>query len=139
MVVVTGLGYEIPPALRTWFAEGVLAGEQESASYSHDVDPVPFLRIRKTAKFMSKQDRLALAAATQSVRASGLAPDVLETKTLVAMAVGPIPFQESEAMEVAEHSCVDNRFSEERFCQEALQYLVHMTISILKLVTLYQL
>ncbi len=121
MVVVTGLGYEIPAALRTWFAEGVVTGEQASASLSHDADPVPLLRVRKTAKFMSKQDRLALCAAARAVSVSGLAANVLETETLIAMAVGPIPFQEGEALEVAEHSCVDNRFSEERFCKEAYE------------------
>ena len=121
MVVVTGLGYEIPAALRTWFADGVVTCEQASASLSHDADPVPLLRVRKTAKFMSKQDRLALCAAARAVSVSGLASDVLETKTLIAMAVGPIPFQESEARDVAEHSCVDSRFSEERFCKEAYE------------------
>lgn len=121
MVVVTGLGYEIPMALRTWFAGGLLADGQESASLAHDADPVPFLRVRKTAKFMSKQDRLALSAAARAVSTSGLNADELETKTLVAMAVGAIPFQEGEARDVAEHSCVDKRFSEERFCQEAYE------------------
>ena len=52
-VVVTGAGCECP-------VDGAL---------SHDVDPVPYLRVRKTAKYLSKQDRLALGAASRAVRA----------------------------------------------------------------------
>jgi 3-oxoacyl-(acyl-carrier-protein) synthase len=104
-VVVTGAGCECP-------VDGAL---------SHDVDPVPYLRVRKTAKYLSKQDRLALGAASRAVRAAGLGGDELEHRTLIAMGVGPIPFQRDEALAVAELSRVEEAFSVDRFCREAYE------------------
>ena len=120
-VVVTGLGYEFPASLRSWFAAGISAELQGTAALSHDADPVPFLRVKKTAKFMSKQDRLAMSAAARAVSSSGLPADVLETQTLIAMGVGPIPFQEDEALAVAELSHQDGSFSVECFCRDAYE------------------
>lgn len=104
-VVVTGAAFELPPA-------GALA---------HDADPLPFLRVRKSAKFLSKQDRLALAAASRAAASAGLDAAALESGTLIAMGVGPIPFQEEEALAVAEHSAEGGAFSVSRFCREAYE------------------
>lgn len=119
--MVTGLGYEFPSSLRSWFEAGISAELQGTSPLTHDADPVPFLRVKKTAKFMSKQDRLAMSAAARAVSSSGLSADVLETQTLIAMGVGPIPFQESEALAVAERSRQDGSFSAECFCRDAYE------------------
>lgn len=103
-VAVTGFAYEVP-----------------AASLSHDADPGPFLRVRKTVKFMSKQDRLAMVAAASAVRSAGLTPGLLATETTISMCVGPIPFQKDEALQVAEHSGDCNGFSMERFCGNAYE------------------
>lgn len=118
-VVVTGLGYEVPPAIQLWIESGISGLLPDGELLSHDADPLPFLRVRKTVKFMSKQDRLAMSAAAMAVKASGLPADELELQALIVMGVGPISFQKDEAMQVAVNSSVNGEFSMDRFCREA--------------------
>lgn len=127
-VVVTGVGCELPPALHPWLAGEPAAAVAPGAALSHDADPLPFLRVRKTAKFLSKQDRLALAAAAGAVRTAGLSAETLEERTLIAMSVGPIPFQRDEAMAVAHSSSENGEFSMPRFCRDAYEQINPMLL-----------
>lgn len=120
-VVVTGVAYEIPPGLLQWFANGQRDGHGVCTALAHDADPTPYLRVRKTVKFMSKQDRMAVPAAARAVQSSGLSAEVLATQTMVAMCIGPIPFREDEARLVADKSSHDNEFSMDSFCRNAYE------------------
>jgi 3-oxoacyl-(acyl-carrier-protein) synthase len=127
-VVVTGLGCEVPPAVSPWLAADPSAATPPDALLCHDADPLPFLRVRKTAKFLSKQDRLALSAAAAAVRSASLTADLLAERTMIAMGVGPIPFQRDEAMAVARQSGDHGEFSMQCFCREAYEQINPMLL-----------
>ena len=127
-IVVTGLGCEVPAVLRPWLAGGASAAIPPDAPLGHDADPLPFLRVRKTAKFLSKQDRLALSAAAAAVQTAALSAETLELQTLIALSVGPIPFQRDEAMLVAENAREADGFSMARFCRDAYEQINPMLL-----------
>ncbi len=120
-VVVTGVGLELPAALRPWLACDMPAACLDGDALAHDADPLPFLKSRKTMKFMSKQDRLAMCAAAQAVNGAALPAELLDMDTMIAMCVGPIPFAESDAMAVAAHAHANDEFSMQQFCGEAYE------------------
>lgn len=127
-IVVTGVGLEVPVAIRSWFEAGGLLEAAGGAALSHDADPVPFLRVRKSAKFMSKQDRLALASAARAVQSARLTPELLDTQVAISMCVGVIPFKEDEAVQVAERSRRGNEFSMEAFSRDAYEVVNPMLV-----------
>ncbi len=112
-VVITGIGCEVSSDVRNY-----LAGKERKISdiqLSHDCSPAEFLRKRKTLKFMSKQDRLALAAAGRALACSGAEAESLKLRCGVFMSVGYIPFQREEADQLCAHAQENKRFSMKEF------------------------
>ena len=69
----------------------VLGGEHGETS----CDPIPFLKVRKSRKFMGVQDDLAVVAAGRALQQAGLGTNLGERTGLYA-AIGFIPFDQSE-------------------------------------------
>ena len=78
----------------------------------------PYLRFRKLAKFMGKQDGLAVVAAARAVQAAGLAAPLGERCGLYA-AVGYIPFEASDINRLIDASLDGEDFSMQRFAAHA--------------------
>jgi 3-oxoacyl-(acyl-carrier-protein) synthase len=115
-VVLTGIGYEISPEVERYLITG--SGNIPEMPLSHDCNPSAFLRVRKTLKFMSKQDRLALSAAGKALRDSQVPPEILTEKCGVFMAVGYIAFRRADAEELCRYAQDYEGFSMKRFSTE---------------------
>ena len=87
----------------------VLLGPEEPGC-----DPTPWLRERKTRKFLGLQDDMAVVAAGRAVTQAGLGRSLGE-RTGLYLAVGWIPFQWDDIRAVYEASIEDGRFSMGRF------------------------
>lgn len=59
-------------------------------------DPTPWLKVRKSRKFMGVQDDLAVAAAGAALASAGLAGRPLGDRTGLYLAVGYIPFEKAD-------------------------------------------
>jgi 3-oxoacyl-(acyl-carrier-protein) synthase len=83
------------------------------------VDVRPWLRERKSKKYMGLQDELAVACAGLALKQAGLAEHLAGERTGLFIAVGYIPFRESDILPVLEGS-LDERgqFDMRRFAQE---------------------
>jgi hypothetical protein len=79
-------------------------------------DPLPYMKSPKMLKFMGKQDRMAVVAASRAVQKAG----VHSLKTGIYMAVGSIPFEQQDIEPLARHSAKDGRFSMEAFSTTGL-------------------
>jgi hypothetical protein len=102
--VVTGLGH-------------ALVGEGGEAV----VDPVPYLRARKSRKFMGLQDDLAVVAAGRALASAGLGLSDLGERAGLFLVVGYIPFDERDIGPVLAGSLDDDgRFSMARFADEGV-------------------
>lgn len=112
-VVVTGFGWETSPETGDYLVGRI--DRIPDDRLSHDCRPVEFLKKRKTMKFMSKQDRLALSAAGKALSASGAEVDRLRSGCGVFMSVGHIPFQRDEAERICTLSTENGRFSMKAF------------------------
>ncbi len=66
---------------------------------------------------MSKQDRLALAAAGKALASSGAEADSLKLRCGVFMSVGYIPFERVEADRLCACAQQNNRFSMKEFSE----------------------
>ena len=84
------------------------------------VDVRPFLPALKMRKFMAPQDRMAVSAAGLALRAAGLERPLGE-RTGLFLAVGPIPFEESDLTAVVDSSVVDGAFSMPRFSTDGMR------------------
>lgn len=76
-------------------------------------DPLPFLRTRKSRKFMGLQDDLAVVAAGRALASAGRTS--LGERAGLFLAVGYIPFLESDIAPVLEASMDGERFDVRRF------------------------
>jgi 3-oxoacyl-(acyl-carrier-protein) synthase len=81
------------------------------------VDPTPFLREKKSRKYMGLQDELAVVCAGRALEQAAWAPPPGERTGLYA-AVGYIPFRERDVDPVLDGSLVDGAFSLTRFAAE---------------------
>ncbi|MFO0734880.1 MAG: beta-ketoacyl synthase N-terminal-like domain-containing protein [Labilithrix sp.] len=92
-------------------AGSILLGEGEAC------DPTPFLRTRKSRKFMGLQDELAVVAAGRALASAGLAAADLGERAGLFLAVGYIPFLEEDIAPVLAASMNDegDRFDVRRF------------------------
>lgn len=90
-LVVTGFGHAGPPC-----------------------DSNPYLKVRKQRKFMGLQDELAVVAAGRALESAGL-PGSLGERAGLFLAVGYIPFEQSDVDLLLAGSLQDGRFSMERF------------------------
>ncbi len=116
-VVLSAVGREVSD--EAW---AVLAGGSPApsrAAYPHDCQPTHFLQVRKTIKFMSRQDRLAVAAAGKTLEAAGLAAGDGCAGVGLFLCVGYIPFERDEAESLCALSQADGRFSMEVFTTQA--------------------
>jgi 3-oxoacyl-(acyl-carrier-protein) synthase len=77
-------------------------------------DPTPYLRVRKSRKFMGLQDDLAVVAAGRALESAGLGRDLGE-RTGLFLAVGYIPFREEDILPVLAASMEGERFDVRRF------------------------
>jgi 3-oxoacyl-(acyl-carrier-protein) synthase len=84
-------------------------------------DPTPFLKVKKSRKFMGLQDDLAVACAGRALAAAGLSGKPLGERAGLYLAVGYIPFQEADFGPVLDASTEDGRFSMRRFAEEGYQ------------------
>jgi len=115
-IVVTGIGREVSPDVRDWLRGRVK--DISALDLSWDCKPVEYLRAKKTLKFMSKQDRLAVAAAGEALTDSGIEEQRLRLECGVFIAVGYIPFAQENADKLIALSQQDNRFSMKKFAAE---------------------
>jgi 3-oxoacyl-(acyl-carrier-protein) synthase len=76
-------------------------------------DPTPYLKVRKNRKFMGVQDDLAVVAAGLALKQAGLASELGERVGLY-LAVGYIPFEQSDIDQLLENSIDDGRLSMQR-------------------------
>ena len=86
---------------------------------SGTIDVAPYLRDRKMAKFMSKQDKLALIAASLALRDSGLAGIELGDRCGVYFGMGTLPFEQAPLESLFANSVVGGKFSMDRFSTDA--------------------
>lgn len=91
------------------------------ASLETPIDVAPLLKDRKSAKFMAKQDKLALIACHRAVQASGLRAEALAERTGIYLSVGPLPFEEPDLDLLHDKSIEEGRFSFRRATNEAFQ------------------
>jgi hypothetical protein len=80
-------------------------------------DPTPYLKVRKQRKFMGTQDDLAVVAAGRALELAGLREPLGERAGLF-LAVGYIPFEQSDIDLLLGGSLEDGRFSMARFSTE---------------------
>ncbi len=112
-VVVTGIGTSMTEDLREY-----LIGKSSIDSpyqVTYDPYPVEYLRQRKTLKFMSKQDRLALESAGNAIENAAIPQEVLRNTTAVFLTVGYIPFELDTAVELCDGSMENGQFSMQKF------------------------
>jgi 3-oxoacyl-(acyl-carrier-protein) synthase len=84
------------------------------------VDVRAFLPTPKMRKFMAPQDRMAVAAAGLALAEAGLARPLGERAGLF-LAVGPIPFDESDLAAVVDSSVEQGAFSMARFSTDGMR------------------
>jgi len=116
-VTVSGLGWEISPD-----AWQCLIGNQTDPSrlqLTHDCDPTGYLRVPKTIKYMSKQDRLAVNASGKALESAGCNPEKLNDSCGLFMTVGYIPFKREAAERISGYSQDQGRFSMQKFSTDA--------------------
>jgi hypothetical protein len=116
--VVTGLGAALGAA-RTAPAEAAGGGEggaRAALVEGAGADPSPWLKVKKSRKFMGLQDELAVAAAGRALASAGLGGVALGERAGLYLAVGYIPFEASDIDPVLRGSLDDEgRFSMPRF------------------------
>jgi 3-oxoacyl-(acyl-carrier-protein) synthase len=88
------------------------------AAVSGSCDSTPFLKSRKTRKFMGRQDELAVVAAARALASASLTAPLGERCGLYA-AVGYIPFEESDITQLLEASLDGDAFSMQHFSTNA--------------------
>ena len=96
MIVVTGIG----------------------ATADEACNATPYLKARKSRKFMGKQDEMAVVAAARALQSASMEPHLGERCGLY-MAVGYIPFEREDIDMLIDASLDDGRFSMQRFATNA--------------------
>jgi len=87
-------------------------------------DSTPFLKSRKSRKFMGRQDELAVIAASRAIEAAGYRlPAALGERCGLYLAVGFIPFEREDLDLLVDSSIADGAFSMERFSTDAFSAL----------------
>lgn len=92
------------------------------ATVTGECDSAPFLKSRKTRKFMGRQDELAVVAAARALASANLTAPLGERCGLYAT-VGYIPFEESDITQLLEASLDGDAFSMQRFSTNAFSAL----------------
>lgn len=82
----------------------------------------PWLKNRKTRKFMGKQDELATAAAGRALQQAGLLGTPALTAAGVYLSVGHIPFERADIEAIARHStAADGGFDMRAFATDGIE------------------
>lgn len=115
-LVVTGRG-ECLPGGESGAADG--SGEASLA----EAEALPFLKSRKTLKFMGKQDKLAVAAAGKALREAAIPAAEFRDGLGVYLAVGYIPFERADIEVLAGNSLRAGAFSMDLFSRQALDQI----------------
>ena len=84
-------------------------------------DPTPYLKSRKTRKFMGLQDELAVVAAGRALESAGMAGRPLGPTVGLYLAVGYIPFEADDIDGILKNSTEDGRMSLKRFTSDGYQ------------------
>lgn len=90
----------------------IVMGEAPDAA---ECEVLPYLRTRKSRKYMGLQDELAVVAAGRALASAGLARAPLGDRAGLYLAVGYIPFEAADIDPVLAASLDDGRFSMARF------------------------
>lgn len=90
------------------------AGSIVLAPHETTCDPTPFLKVRKSRKFMGTQDDLAVVATGRALASAGLSGPLGERAGLF-LAVGYIPFREEDIGPVLAASMDGDRFDVRKF------------------------
>jgi hypothetical protein len=85
------------------------------------LDVLPFLRSRKMRKFMGKQDKLAVVAASLALQGRAISREALRERTGLFITVGYIPFERDDIEAMARHSVEDGNFSMQRFSTDGIE------------------
>jgi 3-oxoacyl-(acyl-carrier-protein) synthase len=122
-LVVTGRGECLPGA-------GVASGQGAAREGYSPSDPafaeaeaMPFLKTRKSLKFMGKQDKLAVAAAGKALREAAIPAAAFGAGLGIYLAVGYIPFERADIEVLARNSVRDGAFSMDLFSHAALDQI----------------
>lgn len=111
-IVVTGAGACILPSPTT-----------KQPFYMHTdnaLDVLPYLRSKKTFKFMGKQDQLAVIAASRAVSSCAINNRAAPNRIGLYLTVGYIPFEKAEIELLAHNSSDQGQFSMELFASHAI-------------------
>lgn len=90
-------------------------------SGSENNDPLPFLKVRKSRKFMGVQDELAVTAAGRALESAGLLGKSLGARLGVYLAVGYIPFEQEDIDRLMDSSMEPAGLSMRRFSTDGFQ------------------
>ncbi len=94
----------------------VLLGEETGC------DPLPYLKVKKSRKFMGRQDDMAVVATGRALACAGLAETAQGERTGLYLAVGYIPFEARDIDPVLQASLdADGGFDMRRFAAEGYQ------------------
>lgn len=89
--------------------------------FSAQVDPTPHLLVRKSRKYLSPQDDLAVVAAANALQKSNMTRGQLGARAGLAMCVGYLSFDRKDTDPVLALSVEDERFSMRRFSSEGMR------------------
>lgn len=84
-------------------------------------DPTPYLKSKKSRKFMGAQDELAVVATGRALEAAGLLGRPLGRRLGLYLAVGYIPFEAEDIDRLMENSTEDGKASLRRFSTDGFQ------------------
>lgn len=96
-LIITGLGHVLGPA-----------------------DPTPYLKSRKSRKFMGPQDEMAVVATGLALASAGLGVGSLGERAGLFLAVGYIPFEKADLDALLDASTVDGSMSLARFSTDGI-------------------
>jgi 3-oxoacyl-(acyl-carrier-protein) synthase len=115
-LVVTGRGECLPEA-------GEVSPPGRGEASLAEAEALPFLKSRKTLKFMGKQDKLAVAAAGKALREAAIPAGELRAGSGLYLAVGHIPFERADIEALAGNSLRQGAFSMDLFSHAALDQI----------------
>lgn len=89
--------------------------------FAAQVDPTPFLAVRKSRKYLSPQDDLVVVAAANALQKSNMTRGQLGLRAGLAVCVGYLSFDRKDTDPVLAVSVEDERFSMRRFSSEGMR------------------
>lgn len=118
-IVISGLGWETSPAV--WDYLLAPTNPIPTENLAHDARPLEFLQQKKSLKFMSKQDRLAVSAAGKALLQAKPDRTNLTYNCDLFISVGYIPFEQENAQELTQYAVENGEFSIPAFTSAAYE------------------